>query len=261
MEEAVIADRRIYSSRLGAIDPTWRSWDGVHGGYALALTAKLADADAAGAPRALHGTFLLPIPAEEGLDVSLTDLRRGRSSADMRAEVYAGSRRVLEVVSTFDRGRTGPHFERFPCPEVPQPETCEEFALPVELVPFTSHIEVRPTTESRPLAGGHDPELAAWIRLKDGDLEPWQVVTVLLDALPPAFYAIATAPAAIPTTMLSVALADAAHDCDPSDWAFVRIRADFAAGGWVVETSTVWNQSGDLLGYASQQRKVLSALH
>lgn len=257
----MIVDGPGHVARLAAIDPTWCSWDGVHGGYALALTAKLAAADAAGAPRALHGTFISPVPADHALDVDLVDLRRGRSSADMRAEVCSGPRRVLDVVATFDRGRTGPDFERFPRPAVPAPDECDEFALPVELIPFASHIEVRPTNDARPLAGGDDPELIAWIRLVGADLEPWQVVTVLLDALPPALYAIATAPAAIPTTMLSVALTDGAHQCDPLDWALVRIRADFAAGGWAVETSTVWNQSGVLLGYASQQRRVLSPLH
>jgi acyl-CoA thioesterase len=233
----------------------------VHGGFALALTAGLAETGDSAAPRALHGTFISPLPPEEAVDVRITDLRRGRSGASVRAEVHAGARRVLDVVSTFDRRREGPRYERFASPPVPSPEECEAFALPVELVPFTSHIEVRPTDDARPLSGGDDPELSAWIRLVDADLRPWQVVTVLLDALPPALYAIATAPAAIPTTMLSVALTDDAHGWDPSEWALVRIRADFAGGGWVVETSSVWNARGVLLGCASQQRKVLSPLH
>jgi acyl-CoA thioesterase len=168
---------------------------------------------------------------------------------------------VLDVYASFDRPRTGPNFERFPAPVVPRREQCEEFALPVGLVPFTSHIEVRPADDARPMGGGSDPELTAWIRLEEAALEPWQVVTVLLDALPPALYAVATVPAAVPTTMLSIALLDQAQSFDPAGWALARIRTDFAAGGWAVESSAVWNEQGSLLGYASQQRRVLSALH
>lgn len=158
---------------------------GVHGGYALALAAKLAQTEDASSPRALHGTFISPLLADQALDATVTDLRRGRSSADVRVELHASARRAVDVVATFDRRRAGPDFERFPAPKVLPPDACDDFALPVELVPFTSHIEVRPTNDARPLSGGSDPELTAWIRLVGPDLEPWQVVTVLLDPLPP----------------------------------------------------------------------------
>lgn len=258
----MIIDGRAPQARLEPIDPTWCAWEGVHGGYAIALAAAAARGADDGLPKAIHGTFVAPVPAQHALDVSLTELRRGRSGADVRVEVFAGNRRALDGLASFDRRRTGPDFERFPAPRVPRPDACDELVLlPVRFVPFTSHIQVRPTNEARPLAGGANPELVAWIRLQGAELEPWQVITVLLDALPPAMYAIATTAAVIPTTMLSVALTDHAHDCDPDDWCLVRIRGDSAASGWVVETSSVWNRRGVLLGCASQQRKILTPLH
>jgi acyl-CoA thioesterase len=212
----VIIGAGAHELRLEAIDPSWCVWDGVHGGYALAVAAKVAEGGRSHPPRALHGTFLAPVPPGQMLDVCLTDLRRGRSSTDVRVEVHAGSLRTLDAVATFDRWRDGPSFERFPFPEVPPPGECEELALlPVGLVSFMSHLQVRPTTDATPLAGGPDPELCAWVRLLGGDLSPWQVVTVLLDALPPGLYATATTLAAIPTSVMTVALTGHAHDLDP----------------------------------------------
>lgn len=258
----MIVDRRDVQARLDAIDPTWCTWSGVHGGYALAVVAALARGTNEGLPRAVHGTFLAPVPPQQALDVSVTQLRQGRSSAAVRAEVVADHGRLLVATSTFDHQRMGPDFERFPFPLVPPPEACEEVALlPVDVAPFTSHTDVRPASDTRAMAGGSDPELMAWVRLADAQLEPWQVVTVLLDALPPALYATATTAAFIPTSTISVALSDRAYDWDPSEWSLVRIRTDTAIAGWAVETSSVWNQQGTLLGCASQQRQILSPLH
>lgn len=247
--------------RLKMIDETWYTWNGIHGGYALALAAQLAQTEQTPCLRALQGVFLAPIPAGTALRAQVSDLRMGRSGSDVHIQVSANGVTALQAVATFDRLRTGVSIERAPAPSVARPEDCPVFALPVEVVPFNSHIEVRPASDALPLGGGPDPELVAWIRLVDADLEPWQVITVLLDALPPALFAIATVPAAIPTTTLSITLTDAAHRCNSEDWALVRICTDIAVEGWAVESSTVWDRHGVLLGHASQQRKVLSALH
>jgi hypothetical protein len=53
---------------------------------------------------------------------------------------------------------------------------------------------------ARPFAGMREPALAAWVRLVDDDLPPYEVrLMIFMDALPPSFGALLTAPVPIPT--------------------------------------------------------------
>lgn len=255
------SSRNAVEVQMDAIDSTWRSWRGIHGGYGLAIATATGLRRGSEGPRAIRGSFLAPMPVGEDTTAHVSDLRIGSSTAETRIEVRGRAGLVLDILATFDKPRPGIEYERWPAMQVSAPEDCPQFNLPVDLIPFASHIEVRPTNDRRPLAGGSDPELSAWVRIVDADLQPWQAVTTLLDALPPALYAVATTFADIPSTMMAVSLTQAAQECCASDWFLVQIRADVAAEGWAVETSNVWSRHGALLGHASQQRRVLSALH
>jgi len=80
-------------TRIGAIDRTWCSCEGVHGGYALARAdAACAEPGDAIVPRALHGTFISPLPAEQALDIRVSDLRHGRSPGRLRPPESASGR-------------------------------------------------------------------------------------------------------------------------------------------------------------------------
>ena len=106
-----------------------------------------------------------------------------------------------------------------------------------------------------PFAGGAEPELVAWLRPRAGGPVGAEALTVLVDALPPALYGVATVPVAVPTVDLQVAFAPQTEAYD--GWVLARIRTRTAGEGWCVDDSDVWTEDGRLLAQARQTRRVL----
>jgi hypothetical protein len=74
------------------------------------------------------------------------------------------------------------------------------------MVPFAQHVEIRRIGPG-PFEGGDRAELLAWVRWVDRDAPVDAVsLVILVDALAPALYAVATNPVPIPTVDLTVTL-------------------------------------------------------
>lgn len=240
-------------------DPTWNSWVGVHGGYLVAeLTAGAAVLAPGQAVQSVHALFPRPITDGAAL-LSLHAERRGRGAAFMsgRAHSAGGQLAVIVQILTGLAG-PGPAYPAAPAPEAPDPEGLEPYAFPVELVPFTQHLEIRPVSDSRPFAGGEVAELVAWVRHDVTDADQTQTLLILSDALPPALYAVMDAPLPIPSADLTLHLTSHAQRCDPADWFLVRMTTEFAADGWSIDAASVWDRSGQLLAVGRQSRRVLA---
>ncbi|MFF4234194.1 acyl-CoA thioesterase [Streptomyces sp. NPDC001820] len=244
---------------VAGVDPSWWSWDGAHGGYAaaLALTAvrdRLAARGSEPRPvRTLNAHFLTPVderPMHFGTDVP----RAGRRAAVCAFTGRQGGDAVLTGAAVFGRGGAGPAYDAWPAPAVPGPEDCQPFALPRELAAFARHLEIRPATGARPLGGGERAELTAWIRFADGRPLDAEAVVILSDALPPALFALWTAPRPVPTAELTVHFTDALDTGPATGWALVRIRTEHAGSGWAIDDSAVWSADGRLLALARQAR-------
>ena len=233
------------------LDRSWWSWAGPHGGLVAGLCLRAA-ADALGEerrPRSLSALFLEPAPEGE-LVLSTTLVREGGTSAV--AAVEAGAAVRATVVGGRSRGESA--VARVEPPEVPGPDDCPDLVLPVEFVPFSQHLLFRPATAERPLAGGDLPELVAWVRLvEDAPLDA-AVLTMLVDAMPPALYGATATPVPVPTVELSVSFTEAPV---ASGWVLLRISTRTAAGGWCVDDSEVWDREGRLLAQGRQTRRVL----
>jgi len=133
------------------------------------------------------------------------------------------------------------------------------FTPPEGFVPFANRTETRPVGSARPFAGMREPELAAWVRLVDDDLPPDEVrLMIFMDALPPSFGALLTAPVPIPTVTLAVTPGDGLSKAS-SLWVLLRARTDVArSDGWHTERIDAWSQDGAYLGSAEQLRLVPS---
>lgn len=68
----------------------------------------------------------------------------------------------------------------------------------MEVVPFVQHLDIRMAGDARPLGGGTEPVLTAWLRLKEPAFSPAETALVLLDSMPPALYAATTEPVVAP---------------------------------------------------------------
>jgi len=120
----------------------------------------------------------------------------------LRAE--QGGALVLVGSATFGASRSGPEHNGSCAPTVLGPEDCPPLALPRRLAEFARHLEIRPATSARPLAGGEWAELVAWMRFRDDRPLDAEAATVLTDALPPALFATWTTPRPVPSAELTV---------------------------------------------------------
>ncbi|PIB07674.1 hypothetical protein B1C81_19390 [Streptomyces sp. HG99] len=247
---------------MARIDPRWRSWAGAHGGHVAAATLGAVrdwgGAQEPGPVRALTTHFLAPADATP-LALSVTVPSAGRRASTRTFTGHQDGRPVLVGSAVFGPPRPGPSYDGKGAPDVPGPLDCPLLDLPVALSPFARQLEIRPATESLPLAGGDRAELVAWVRFADDrPLDAGAVVT-LADVLPPGLYASWRTPRPVPTAELTVHFSNALDDGAAHGWALVRIRTEQAGSGWAVDDSTVWAADGRLLAVARQARVVQEA--
>lgn len=239
------------------VPASWATWAGVHGGMALA-TAWGRAAHTVGDPwlRSVQAEFLSPVPVDSALEVDVEVLRAGRTVTAVSAALRSarGRHLVLTAVTGAPVGSGLPHVST-PPPRVLPPERSPVVHLPADAVPFTQHLEVRNAGSTRPLGGGRTAQLLAWVRLLDGPVAPDEHTLVLLDALPPALFAVLTRPLAIPTVSLSAQLTGRRSGAeDDGGWHLVRIDTEHSGDGFAVDLSSVWDRRGSLLGAARQLR-------
>lgn len=204
------------------------------------------------------------VPGE--LAIEVTVLRRGRSAVQVAATVRnAEAEAGATVVAVFGAPRRGPSFVDVRPPVVPAPLLCPRYeeSMPEELAalgtpPFWTRVEVR-------RALGHAPwdvyvpttsDAASWLRfeeppvLPDGSLDPLGVLT-LADRMPgsvsekvgpdgPRWYA--------PSADLTVHLLEPLR----TEWVLAHDRARWADGGWASAETTLWDERGTIVAYATQ---------
>ncbi|MFD4622064.1 acyl-CoA thioesterase [Streptomyces sp. NPDC058475] len=247
---------------VARIDPLWWSWRGAHGGHAAAVALSAVQdrvgTERSGPVRALTTHYLSPVDTRP-LALSVTVPSAGRRASTCTFTAAQGGRPVLVGSAVFGPVRPGPSYEGKTAPDVPGAADCRPLELPGQLVPFAKQVEIRPATDSLPLAGGEDAELVTWVRFADDrPLDAGAVVT-LTDVLPPALYVRWRTPRPVPTAELTVHFTDALDGGTPEGWALVRIRTEQAGSGWAVDDSAVWAADGRLLAVARQARVVQEA--
>lgn len=247
------------------------SWDVVtlpQGGVlaAYALRAASAELDEPGMPlRTCTTVFAGQVEAGE-LDIEVRVLRKGRTAAQLLAEVRNRGRTVgATALAVFGGSRRGPSFVDVAMPEVPPPGRCPSYRDPAPHgvdgqipSPFWSRVEGRgaighpPWEEHEPVSS----DSASWYRfddpplLADGSLDPLGVVT-LADRMPGAvserlghqdddWFA--------PSVDLTVHLFAPAR----TEWVLAHDRARWADDGWASAESTLWDEAGHLVAYATQ---------
>lgn len=240
------------------LERSWWSWAGPHGGLLASLAVAVAEHNGDGQQvRELSAQFLAP--AAEGLvEVETRSLRQGASSSVVGVTLGTGSALALAATVLTGRSRPGRALAAVPAPAVSGPDDCPSVELPVDLVPFLQHLDFRPANDTALLGGAAHAEFVGWLRLRDGSASDAQVLTVLVDALPPALYAVLTSPVPVPTVALSVQYADPTST-PVSGWVLGRITTRSAGGGWCVDDSDLWSPDGQLLASARQTRRVLGA--
>jgi acyl-CoA thioesterase len=253
---------------MTAVDRSWWSWGGPHGGLLASLAVSAAEHTVPEQPvRELSAQFLAP-PAEGPVELKIQPLRRNGSSSvlavtlggHVRGSGDSGADVALATTVLLGGSRPSRSVQSVPAPAVPGWERCPTVQLPVELLPFLQHLDYPPATDTALLGGGSRAEFIGWLRLNDDSPLNASALTVLVDALPPALYATFTAPVPVPTAAMSVqytAPAPAKPADAPGGWVLGRIKTRSAGGGWCVDDSDLWAPGGQLLASARQTRRVL----
>jgi hypothetical protein len=232
------------------VDPSWRSFRHVQGGLVLGhLLAAAAELTGA-APRAVTAHLLAGVePVAEARVAAVAD--RSGTTGSVRATLRQGGR-VAAVAQVLTLAR--PLVPGAPS-AVPAVADGVPFALPRDLVPFAEHLSVRALGSTRPLAGGDEPRLTAWVRV-DGDLPPLVRLGVLVDALPPSLFAVRTTPLAVPTVELTAHLAGPPPA--PGAWVLVDQVTTWADDDVAVDDAELRAEDGSLVARARQTRRLLS---
>lgn len=238
--------------RVLSFDPSWRSFSSVQGGL---LVGHLLDAAAglAGAPpRTVSAHLLGPVQAGAEVTAEASVDRPGRTASVRSALHQDGATRAVAQTLT-----VAVPASRVVAPGssvlADHPEDDEPFALPRDLVPIADHTEIRALGSARPLAGGEEPRLCAWVRIH-GELAPLVRLGVLLDALPPSLFAVRTTPLPMSTVELTAHLA--AEPPGPEDWVRIEQWTAWHDTAVAVDDAELRTEDGALLARARQTRRI-----
>jgi hypothetical protein len=244
------------TSRRFVVDPSWRSFTNTQGGLVVGHLLDAAAALAGTAPRVVTAHLLGGVAPDVEAVVTTTADRVGRTGS-VRGELHQdGALRAVAQVLT-SAGPAVPATETYPAPPAPRLDDGEPFELPRDFVPVGEHTEIRALGTARPLGGGDEPRLHAWVRIRGDELPPLVQLGVLLDALPPSLFAVRTVPAAMPTVELTAHLAGP----PPPTGAWVRVdqRTVWADDGIAVDDVELRALDGALVARGRQTRRLLRA--
>ncbi len=265
---AVRADDGVAGRWHASLDPGWDTPVGVHGGFlgtvgARAILAEVGDE--ALVMRTLRVLFLEPPPRALVADVAV--LRRGRSSAFVRAVLHGGDPATpageVTAVLTADRERPG-WLDAAP-PTVDRPDASESLADRVArgpsgaVPPLFTHLDERGVLGSLPWEAAWTPGQAArygrWYRWHepprrpDGTLDPIGLIP-LADLPGPALWVRCEPDGAI-TGGLSLDMSIHFTDDPTEEWVLGDTRARWVGRGHVVAETDLW--TGDRLVAVSTQ--------
>ncbi|MEM7323987.1 MAG: thioesterase family protein [Actinomycetota bacterium] len=232
---------------------------GLHGGLLLGLlTGELA---ASGIDRPLRFvTAQFHRPAKGTIEFATEEPEIGRSISRVRGSALDSGRTLMTATAVFSDAE-GPTVSADIAtgvarsfPDVRPPEQCEPVLFPIEFVPFTQHLEIRPTDSNLPFRGGNRPTLSAWVRLvEDDDAPDVGRLIMLLDSMAPSLAGLLDYPAVLPTLELSVRLFSDLP-AEDSPWILLHATTHHFEGGWLDERIDAWTPNGTLAGTATQVR-------
>jgi acyl-CoA thioesterase len=262
--------RRMAEGRYrAAVDDSWNVMTLPQGGViaAFGLRASAAETGSpASALRTCTTVFAGPVTAGE-LEVDVTVLRAGRSATQVLSTVRnVGKPSGATTLAVFGGSRRGPAFVDVAPPEAPPPSACKSFSEipPPPDVEAPEPMAIWGRIDGKPVIG-HPPweeyepvasDVATWVRFaerpagEDGALDPLGV-PALVDRMPGAvgeregrrderWFA--------PSVDLTV------HWFAPArtEWLLAHERARWAGDGWASAESTLWDEHGTLIAYATQ---------
>jgi acyl-CoA thioesterase len=252
--------RRVEDRRWLADFPAdWTAFRGIQGGAVIAVMLRVAAQAGGRRPATVSAHLHAPVaPGHLALEAEV--LRSGGSAASVSVRARQGCVCATALVLLEGEGDSSPPIG-LPLLNEGTPTVAPENTAPLSLPPgavppFGDHVEIRPSGDSRPLAGGAQAVLRAWIRPRMPMGDDVVRAAVLLDALAPSLFAVWREPLPVPTIELTAHFAPAAP---ATSWAAIVQRTVWRNDSYCVDDADLRNEDGILIGQARQRRRILDA--
>lgn len=244
-----------YETRLSS---AWSIGANPNGGYAAqpVLRALGAVADRPD-PASVTVHYLRPALGDADGTIATTVVRAGRRATNVAGTLTQdGTERltVTAVLTDLTEPASGVAADPgivLPAPAIPEPARCidrSELNQGIEL-PLLSRVEVR-VRRDQPGAGA---VVEGWVRFRDGSAPTPNALVLFADAFPPAVHSVVERVGWVPTLELTVHVRRRPVD----GWVQARLECDDVAGGWMIETGTLWDASGAVVARSRQLGMVL----
>ncbi|HEU4841956.1 MAG TPA: thioesterase family protein [Ilumatobacteraceae bacterium] len=238
-----------FTTRLSA---AWGIGANPNGGYAVQPVLRaLGVAAARPDPVSVTVHYLRPALGDAEGEIVTEVVRSGRRATHAAGRLLQDGQPRLTVAAVLcdlatpssaapDDGLT------VPPPDIPPPVGCVDRA---ELdqgiaVPLLSRVDVRVRRD------GASPGavVEGWVRLRDGTAPTAAALVLFADAFPPAVHAVMARVGWVPTLELTVHV----RRRPSAGWVQARIECDDVADGWMVETGSLWDETGALVARSRQ---------
>jgi acyl-CoA thioesterase len=252
------AVRRAGDGHVTRLSSAWSIGANPNGGYAAQPVLR-ALADLAGQPDPASVTvhYLRPALGDADGHVAARVVRAGRRATNAAGTLTQDGAERLTVAAVLtdltvpasdvsDPGIT------LLAPDIPPPARCvdrAELDQGVEL-PLLSRVEVR---VRRDRAADDRAVVEGWIRFRDGTAPTTAALVLFADAFPPAVHAVVDRVGWVPTLELTVHV----RRRPVAGWVQARLECDDVAGGWMVESGTLWDESGAVVARSRQLGMIL----
>lgn len=237
------------ADRIWKVDVSsdWMQGRTLYGGISAALALHAVKSEHGGEElpplRSAQISFIGPASGHVSIRTSV--LRQGKSSRFIGADVLDDGTLTCRAVFCFGASRASALDQvRLPMPELPAPDTCENFFHEVMSPAFSRHFDARVAMGSRPVTGAREADVALWLRCRDAGVADFDTLLLALaDAPPPAAMAMYTAPAMISTmTWMLTRLSTPATN--PDGWLLCRATSQQARDGYSAQVMQMWSPDG-----------------
>jgi acyl-CoA thioesterase len=242
------------------LSTAWDIGDTANGGYAmLPVLRALREESGHCDPLSITTHFLRPIQGGGAARIDTSIVRRGRSISVLDGVLTVGQTQRLTVSAVFgdisgDEPGVGIDIS---APTIPPPEKCVDRAelLQGVALPIASRIDVRVPAASGIAGESNRAITEGWVRLSDGTQPTVLSLPLFADAFPPSLFAKLGSVGWVPTIELTVHVRRRPVD----GWIQARFECDDLVGGRMIESGTLWDQTGRVVARSRQLGLLLKA--
>lgn len=231
----------------------WDIGNNANGGYAmLPVLRALREESGHTDPLSITTHFLRPIQGGGIARIDTSLVRRGRSVSVLNGALTLGETQRLTVSAVFgniEDDEPGVGID-VPAPTIPPPEECVERAelLQGVALPIASRIDVRVPADSATPGESSRAITEGWVRLSDGTPPTVLSLPLFADAFPPSLFAKLGSVGWVPTIELTVHV----RRRPANGWIQARFECDDLVGGRMIESGTLWDQTGRVVARSRQ---------